>query len=68
VLGKSASPGVMPLRSSFANTVKRLSVLALTIPCGTHINNPAIGCILQELKAIWWVAVGFDVLVTILTE
>jgi hypothetical protein len=36
---------VMPLRSSFANTVKSFSMLALTIPHGTHINNPAIGCI-----------------------
>jgi hypothetical protein len=42
---KIASPGVMPMRSSFANTVESLSLLTLTIPCGTHINNPAIGCI-----------------------
>jgi hypothetical protein len=44
---KLASPGVMPLCSSF-------------------INNPAIGCMLQELKAIWWVAVGLTFLVAIL--
>jgi hypothetical protein len=42
---KIASPGVMLLCSSFANTVESLSVLALNIPHGAHINNPAIGCI-----------------------